>query len=59
MGDTLELSKLYRQAAEQMGIVGDDDAAGFYLTQAFVFALEAGDPLADQLCRELKSLGRI
>ncbi|MEQ6247849.1 hypothetical protein ABMC89_03060 [Sulfitobacter sp. HNIBRBA3233] len=48
-GDLAALVTLYRQAAEQ---ALDLDAACFYLTHAMVFALEAGDPQADEL-REL------
>ena len=37
----------------------DTDAAGFYLTHAYVFALEAGSPVAEELRLELSVLGRI
>ena len=32
-------------------------AAGFYLTHAYVFALEAGDPRSSQLHARLKAAG--
>ncbi|MEM6619616.1 MAG: hypothetical protein AAF631_09965, partial [Pseudomonadota bacterium] len=40
-GDARTLVALYRQAGDD---ATDDTARGFYLTHAYVFALEAGDP---------------
>ncbi len=54
-GDTALLVKLYQQAAKQ---AREPDAASFYLTHAYVFALEAGDPAADALRRRLIEMGR-
>ncbi|MEM9576712.1 MAG: hypothetical protein AAF999_06830 [Pseudomonadota bacterium] len=49
------LIRLYQQAAAQ---TSDPDAAGFYLTHAYVFALEAGDARADALRQRLIEMGR-
>ncbi|AHM05406.1 hypothetical protein roselon_03135 [Roseibacterium elongatum DSM 19469] len=51
--DRAALIRLYAEAAE----VSDSPAAAFYLTQAFVFALEAGDPRAQSLRATLVALG--
>ncbi|MFP4570141.1 hypothetical protein [Rhodosalinus sp.] len=54
-GDRAALIRLYAQAAER---APDPDAAGFYLTHAYVFALEAGAPEAAALHARLKAEGR-
>jgi hypothetical protein len=54
-GDRAALVGLYADAAEA-GAAGPAEAA-FFLTQAFVFALEAGDPRAQVLKARLVSLG--
>lgn len=41
-GGAAELSRLYSQAAELRAAEGAAAAASFYLTHAYVFALEAG-----------------
>ena len=41
-GDGPVLARLYERAADIKGREGDVDAACFFLTQAYVFALEAG-----------------
>ena len=46
---------LYTQAADQ---VGDEDAACFYLTHAYIFALEQGDGRAMALHERLRCAGR-
>jgi len=43
-GDAASLIQLYTQAADLSEMAGDVDATCFYLTHAFVFALEAGAP---------------
>ena len=50
------LSQAYQQAA---GLLGDDPlAVRFHLTQAYVFALEAGDEVSEaRLASELRRLG--
>lgn len=53
--DHRRLVRLYAEAAEK---VNDPDAACFYLTHAYVFALEAGSPEASSLHARLKACGR-
>ncbi|MEQ9694217.1 hypothetical protein [Shimia sp. SDUM112013] len=54
-GDQAALVALYTEAAEA---AGDVDAHCFFLTHAYVFALEAGAPEAAELHARLKKLGR-
>ncbi|SNS49127.1 hypothetical protein [Antarctobacter heliothermus] len=54
-GDRAALVALYAQAAET---VNNLDAACFYLTHAYVFALELGDARAAGLHARLKAEGR-
>ncbi len=54
-GDHPALVRLYRQAAE---ISKDEDAAGFYYTHAYIFALETGHEDALHLHAQLKQMGR-
>ena len=49
------LTTLYVEAADQ---AEDRDIACFFLTQAYVFALEAGDGRAKDLHARLKAEGR-
>ncbi|MCR9124443.1 MAG: hypothetical protein NXH91_19450 [Phyllobacteriaceae bacterium] len=58
-GDPARLSQLYERAADALTKTGDTDAACFFLTQAYVFALEAGAPEAEDFRRLLKARGRI
>ncbi|WP_298836179.1 hypothetical protein [uncultured Roseobacter sp.] len=53
--DTETLVRLYARAAEH---ADDEDAAGFYLTHAYVFALESGHPDVPGLRARLIALGR-
>ena len=53
--DRAALVGLYTQAADS---ANDLDAACFYLTHAYVFALERGDPRAGTLHARLKAEGR-
>ncbi len=57
-GDHGALVHLYTLAAEDREQAQDIDAACFFLTQAFVFALETGAPEADDLNRRLAERGR-
>jgi len=57
-GDGRALVDLYAAAAAGAEAEDRRDAAGFYLTQAHVFALEAGHPAADALHARLKAEGR-
>lgn len=52
--DTPALARLYRQAAQQ----AQGEARAFFLTHAFVFALEAGSPEAPQIETDLSAMGR-
>ena len=54
-GDQPALIRLYEQAAE---LASDECEAGFFLTQAYVFALSCGDPMADGLHTRLVAAGR-
>ncbi|MFK7834792.1 MAG: hypothetical protein AB8B60_01100 [Sulfitobacter sp.] len=54
-GDTDALIRLYAQAAEG---ADTSDSAAFYLTHAYVFALETGDARADGLREKLVAVGR-
>ncbi|MEM7471149.1 MAG: hypothetical protein AAF340_07335 [Pseudomonadota bacterium] len=54
-GDRSILIGLYCEAAEMSS---DAEATGFYLTHAYVFALESGDPRAADLKKQLVSMGR-
>lgn len=56
--DQAELVRLYTLAGDQLEPSGEIDAACFYLTHAFVYALEAGAPEADDLNRRLADRGR-
>ena len=53
--DRMALIKLYTEAADG---ANDLDASCFYLTHAYVFALEAGAPDALRLHARLKAHGR-
>ena len=53
--DTASLITLYSQAAQA---AKTEDAAAFYLTHAYVFALEAGDARAPDLHKQLIKTGR-
>jgi electron transfer flavoprotein alpha/beta subunit len=54
-GDRAGLIALYEEAARG---ANTDTARSFYLTHAYVFALEAGDPHAEDLRRDLVAMGR-
>jgi hypothetical protein len=53
--DSAALIRLYAQAADE---AGDIDTACFYLTHAYVFALELGDPITPTLRARLVEHGR-
>nr|WP_323779016.1 hypothetical protein [Amylibacter sp.] len=55
--DSETLVRLYR-AAGQDALSKNEVQGCFYLTHAYVFALEAGLPEASELHATLKSLGR-
>jgi hypothetical protein len=54
--DRAALVALYAEAGEA---AKDLNAACFYLTHAYVFALEVGDPACAQLYQRLKAHGRV
>lgn len=54
-GDRDALIALYAEAADAAAA---EDARGFYLTHAYVYALEAGDRRAPDLHARLKTMGR-
>ncbi|MDG1737688.1 MAG: hypothetical protein P8L68_12630 [Paracoccaceae bacterium] len=54
-GDKSALVTLYSQAAEA---ATSDDAKYFYMTHAFIFALDVGHPNANLLRAELIAAGR-
>lgn len=56
--DHAALVRLYTLAADQSEAQKDADAAFFYLTHAFVFALESGAAEADTLNKRLADKGR-
>ena len=58
-GDGARLSILYGEAADALHQAGDTDAAAFYRTQAFIFALEAGSPDAARHAIILREAGRL
>lgn len=57
-GDIDALVHLYTEAADLAEARGDIDAACFYLTHAFVFALESGSVEARNLNARLVTYGR-
>ncbi|WP_120632187.1 hypothetical protein [Ruegeria sp. EL01] len=56
--DHRDLVRYYTLAADECETAGDVGATCFYLTHAFVFALEAGAPEADALNARLAGHGR-
>lgn len=56
--DAALLVRIYREAGDRAEAGGEIDAACFYLTQAYVWALEAGFPEAAALHARLKARGR-
>ncbi|MEM9434103.1 MAG: hypothetical protein AAGA12_09285 [Pseudomonadota bacterium] len=54
--DKPELAKLYQEAAANTDDIGSQ---GFFLTQAYIFALDCGAPEASQLREKLSRMGRI
>lgn len=53
-----QLVLLYTQAADESEAQGDVEAACFYLTHAFVFALETGHAQLSKLNERLVAYGR-
>ncbi len=57
-GDVARIAAVYARAAGMLETEGEIDGACFLLTQAWIFALEAGDPLAKELRARLVAHGR-
>jgi len=57
-GDLVALVRLYGDAGDRALEAGDAGAAAFYLTHAYVFALEGGLPSSDALHSRLVAMGR-
>lgn len=57
-GDFAALIRLYTAQADSLEKAGDIDAACFYLTQAYVFALHANDAAVPDLNARLVAYGR-
>ena len=57
-GDAPTLIRIYRDEGEALIAAGDIDAGCFMLTHAYIFALEAGDPQAQDLHKILVTHGR-
>mgnify|MGYP001816605539 CR=1 FL=1 len=58
-GDLSDLIRLYGEAAERAEAAGDIDRAAFFLTHAWIFALDAGDVRATELHSRLAAWGRV
>jgi hypothetical protein len=58
-GNGPALAALYGEAAGCLETQGDRDAACFYYTQAYVFALEAGLPAAETYAAFLRANRRL
>lgn len=56
--DRMALVSLYKEAGEIKKQAGETDAACFYFTQAYVFALETGHEAAGDLLGKLVQYGR-
>ncbi|MFS4583514.1 hypothetical protein [Phaeobacter sp. C3_T13_0] len=56
--DSVALVSLYSRAADRAETANDIDRACFYLTHAFVFALESGSAEAEPLNARLAARGR-
>ena len=58
-GDLDALWRLYRDAASDAELAGDEDRTAFFLTHAWIFALDFGATKeASELFEELKAMGR-
>ena len=57
-GKSSTMAALYREAADMAEAEGDAERAAFFMTHAWIFALEAGDPVAEILDAALKDAGR-
>jgi hypothetical protein len=58
-GNLVDIAFHYARAAVQAEEQGDTDRACFFLTHAWIFALEAGDPIAAEHRSRLAGYGRV
>ncbi|MEO1703494.1 MAG: hypothetical protein AAFR71_15730 [Pseudomonadota bacterium] len=58
-GDHKAIAAAYQKAADEMGAQNNMDAAYFFLTHAYVHALEAGLDQAEALAQRLRDAGRL
>lgn len=58
-GDLTQLAAVYGQAASHWRALGEEEQEAFFLTHAWIFALEAGAPLSEQYWQRLRSLDRV
>ena len=54
-----ELVTLYREAARRADAEGDDRKGAFFLTHAWIFALECGHEAAHEIAQELRARGQL
>jgi hypothetical protein len=57
-GDKPALVRLYLRAGEHMLSLGDIDAGCFYMTHAYIFALDCGDESVAEIHQILVAHGR-
>ncbi len=57
-GDKAALTRLYRRAGDAMLAQGDIDAGCFFMTQAYIFALDCGAAAAPEIRQILIRHGR-
>ena len=58
LGDGRRIAELYCEAGEQAEDAGHAEQASFYFVHAYVFALQEGMDLANELHARLKARGR-
>lgn len=58
LDDSFQLVGLYQEAGQIKQAEGNIDAAAFYITHAYVFALESGHPAEQELRQFLVRHGR-
>ncbi|MGI9394259.1 MAG: hypothetical protein ACR2OY_06400 [Boseongicola sp.] len=58
VGDLVKIASSYALAADQAEEKENFDRACFFLTHAWIFALEAGDAAADKYRKRLAEYGR-
>lgn len=56
--DAPHIARLFEQAGNLEAAAGNEDAACFFWTNGYIWALEAGIPLARDLHNKLRERGR-